>query len=84
MIEKDKSGCEVAINELLTPKRHKQRNKYMELINEFISHPAIGYAKLAWLKGIEVELDSPLVPNPLLPVNPNESYTEEYEFLKEG
>lgn len=84
LVEKDKSDCEAAINELLTPKRHKQRNKYMELINEFISHPAIGYAKLACLKGIEVELDNPLVPNSLLPVNPNESYTEEYKFLKEG
>ncbi|MCV9388651.1 immunity 49 family protein [Reichenbachiella ulvae] len=83
LIEKDKPGCEAAINELLTPKKHKQRNKYMELVNEFISHPAIGYTKLAWLKGVEVVIDNPLVPNSLLPINPNESYAEEYEFLKQ-
>lgn len=82
LIEKDKSGCEAAINELLTPKRHKQRNKYMELVSEFISHPAIGYSKLAWFKGIEVAIDNPLVPNFLLPIKPNEEYVDEYEFLK--
>ncbi|UII22707.1 immunity 49 family protein [Fulvivirga ligni] len=82
LIEKDKSGCEVAINELLTPRRHKQRNKYMELVNEFISHPALGYAKLAWLKGVMVELDNPLIPNVMLPVRPNSNYKDEYDFLK--
>lgn len=82
LVEKDRLGCEEAINELLTPKRHIQRNKYMELVNEFISHPAIGYAKLAWLKGIKVEIDNPLIPNSLLPVLPNELYSDEYEFLK--
>ena len=71
-----------AINELLTPKRHIQRTKYMELVNEFISHPAIGYGKLAWLKGIKVEIDNQFIPKPLLPVAPNEIYSDEYEFLK--
>lgn len=82
LIEKDKVGCEEAINELLTPKRHKQRNKYMELVSEFISHPAIGYAKLAWLKGVNVEIDNSLVPKSVLPVDPNECYYDEYDFLK--
>ena len=82
LINKDKSGCEAAINELLTSRRHKQRNKHMELINEFISHPAIGYAKLAWLKGIDVEIDNPLVPKLLLPISPNDRYIDEYEFRK--
>ena len=83
LIDRDKSGCEAAINELLTPRQHKQRNKNIELVNEFISHPAIGYSKLAWFKGVNVEIDNPLVPKLLLPINPNEQYSSEYEFLKE-
>ena len=82
LIEKDQYGCEEAINELLTPRRHKQRNKYMDLVGKFISHPAIGYAKLAWMKGIEVEIDHPFAPKDLLPINPNDQYIDAYDFLK--
>ncbi len=84
LLDRDKCGCEAAINELLTPHRHKQRNKNKELVNEFISHPAIGYSKLAWFKGINVEIDNPLVPKLLLPINPNEQYSSGYEFLNES
>ncbi|MFN8690550.1 MAG: Imm49 family immunity protein, partial [Cyclobacteriaceae bacterium] len=82
LAERSKSKLEEILSEFVTPKIHKQRNKAHELINEFISHPAIGYAKLAWLKGIEVKIDSPLVPSDLLPVKPNETYQDDYDFLK--
>lgn len=62
---------------------HKLRNKHNLLLNEFISHPALGYAKLAWLKGIEVEVESSLVPKELLPVQPLGRYINEYAFLDE-
>ena len=62
---------------------HNIRNKHNILLNEFISHPALGYAKLAWLKGIEVEIDNPLVPKELLPFKPLENYLNEYAFLDE-
>lgn len=84
LIMKDKAGIESAINELLLPKNHKYRNKNKELINDFVSHPALGYAKLAWLKGIEVEVNSPLVPKELLPIKPLDNYETPYEFLKIG
>ncbi|WP_420583281.1 immunity 49 family protein [Reichenbachiella sp.] len=82
LINRDKTGCELAINELLTPRRHNHRNQYMPLIGEFISHPAIGYSKLAWLKGLKVEINNPLVPSTLLPISPNAKYSDKFNFLQ--
>lgn len=69
-----------ALNQLL--KDHKKRNKYMGISQQFISIPALGYAKLAWLKGIEVEIDHPLIPKELLPYKPLEHYDDKYDFLR--
>lgn len=65
--EKKKKQVEQVLAEFVSPKVHNARNKHQGLIGEFISQPAIVYAKLAWLKGIEVSVKSPLVPNELLP-----------------
>ncbi|RXK86058.1 Imm49 family immunity protein [Filimonas effusa] len=73
--EKDKNKMEQILAELVSPKVHKRRNS-QQVYGEFISQPALGYAKLAWLKGIEVEVNSPYVPKELLPVKPLESYRE--------
>ncbi|RXK86060.1 immunity 49 family protein [Filimonas effusa] len=73
--EKDKNKMEQILSELLSPKMHKKRNS-QQVYGDFISQPALGYAKLAWLKGIEVEVNSPYVPKELLPVKPLESYRE--------
>jgi hypothetical protein len=80
ILKKDKVAIEEAINELLTPKMHKKRNNQDLLLNHFVSMPALGYAKLAWLNGIEVEIDNPLVPKEMLPVIPNDKY-DDYDFL---
>jgi hypothetical protein len=82
LAERNQHRMEQILSEFLAPKVHKQRNKAHELIHEFISHPAIGYAKLAWLKGIEVNLSSSLVPMELLPIKANKKYKEAYPFLK--
>ncbi len=82
LAERNKVKMEEVLAEFVTPKVHKQRNKNHELINEFISHPALGYAKLAWYKGIEVEVNSPLVPKELLPVKPLDHYLNPYSFLE--
>ncbi len=74
LAEKNKTKMEQVIEELVSPKVHKQRNIHHVLVNEFISHPALGYAKLAWIKGIEVEINSPLIPRELLPVAPLAAY----------
>lgn len=81
ILEKDKKKAEKAIYRLLEPKNHKKRNDD-HIINQLISMPALGYAKLAWLSGIEVDIDSPLVPKELLPLQPNEKYDDSYDFLK--
>ncbi|SIO50123.1 Imm49 family immunity protein [Chitinophaga niabensis] len=76
LAEKNKEKIQQVIEELVSPKVHKKRNVHHILKNEFISHPAIGYAKLAWLKGIEVEIRSPLIPRELLEVAPLAVYEE--------
>jgi Immunity protein 49 len=80
--EKNTAKAEAVLAEFVSPKVHKQRNKHHILLNEFISHPALGYAKLAWLKGMQVEVNSPLVPQALLPVVPLAVYKNEYAFLE--
>ena len=81
LAERNKEKMEEVLAEFITPKVHKQRNKHHELINEFISHPALGYAKLAWYKGIEVNVNSPLVPKELMPIKPLDNYEDVYSFL---
>jgi hypothetical protein len=80
ILNKNAEGATKAIYQLL--KDHKKRNKYYPLINEFISIPALGYTKLAWLKGMELDIDHPLVPKELLPFKPLDKYEVAYDFLK--
>ncbi|GHU68272.1 hypothetical protein FACS189413_04770 [Bacteroidia bacterium] len=77
----NKGNMENILEKFLTPKIHKYRTNDI-ILDKFISLPAIGYAKLAWRKGIEVEVNSKLVPKELLPVQPLEDYEIPYEFLK--
>jgi hypothetical protein len=51
---------------------------------DFLATNAVMYAKLCWMKGIEVQVDSPLVPKDLLPVAPLPYYDDPYDFLKPG
>jgi len=73
MMEKNEKKIKDAIT-ILATKLHKTRNREMIFLNNFISVPALTYAKLAWLKGIEVEIDNPLIPKDLLPFKPNKEY----------
>lgn len=77
----DKSKMEEVLEKLTSHKIHKQRNED-NVLNKFISLPALGYAKLAWRKGIEVEVKSELVPKELLSIRPLENYKIPYDFLK--
>lgn len=76
----EKAKMEEVLEKLVSPKIHKKRNDN-PILNQYISLPALGYAKLAWRKGIEVEVNSPLVPKELLPIKPNETYEIPYDFL---
>src|SRR5450830_572830 len=51
---------------------------------DFLSFHAVVLCKLAWLRGYEVQVDSPLVPMAFMPVAPLPHYDDVYEFLKPG
>ena len=78
----DKEKIEWALHGLTKPKMQKKNNN-MPILDELICHPVIGYTKLAWYKGIEVEVDSPLVPKEWLPIQQlkDEEYVD-YDFVK--
>ena len=79
----DKTKMEEVLEKLTSHKIHKKRNDN-PLLKKYISMPALGYAKLAWRKGIEVEVKSNLIPKELLPIQPLDNYEIPYEFLKEN
>jgi hypothetical protein len=72
LIEKYKSKMFDAILQLL--KDHKNGNKRMGISQEYISITTLTYTKLAWLRGFEIQIDHPLIPKELLPLEPLESY----------
>lgn len=78
---KDKAKMEEVLDKLVSSKIHKKRN-INDIHAQYISLPALGYAKLAWRHGIEVEVNSPLIPKELLPIKPLEKYEIAYDFLK--
>lgn len=83
LLETDRAKCEELLAELISPTIHKKRNDN-PILNQYISQPALGYAKLAWRQGIKVDIDSPLVPKELLPIKANDDYPIPYDFLKES
>jgi hypothetical protein len=81
-IEKDKAKIEEALMKLADKKNHLYRSKHLGLTKEFISHPCIGYAKLCWLKDINVEINNLLIPKALLPILPNAEYVDIYNAIE--
>ena len=77
----DKAKMEEILEKLVSPKIHKKRNDN-PILNQYISLPALGYAKLAWRQGIEVEINTPLIPKEILPIQPLDHYEIPYDFLK--
>lgn len=72
------------INELLQPKKHKKYNKDnpYDLFGEVWSHYPTMFTKLAWMHGYELQIDNPLVPMELMPIEPLDHYDDVYDFLK--
>lgn len=81
LLSKDKSKCEELLEQLVSPKIHKKRNDNA-VLNKYVSQPALGYAKLAWRQGVKVEVNSPLIPKEILPIEPLDNYEIPYDFLK--
>lgn len=72
-----------SINRLATLE-HKKRNKNSYYMKDLISQPAAGYAKIAWINGLELEFENQLIPNELLPIKPLINYEnkiQEYKLL---
>ena len=51
---------------------------------DFFSYLGVLQTKLCWIRGIPVQIDSPLVPMALMPVRPLAHYDDVYEFLAPG
>ena len=88
-INKDQSGIESVLDELLTEKYMKKRQKHFPE-EKFIAFEVLAYAKQAWKYGIEVwkygdkiTPDSPYIPAAMLPYEPLPEYTIPYKFLYE-
>ena len=81
--EKDKDKIIEIVQTLLKPKVHKAYNKDFgeEFNGEIWSHHPVMFTKLAWMNGLEIEIDNPLVPMELMPIKPLEHYDYHYDFL---
>jgi len=64
-------------------KRNKKRILANDICENVISFFPIAYAKIAWLKGLEVDPQSKYMPLDLLRVEPLEEYTIPYWFLRD-
>jgi hypothetical protein len=79
LINKDKDLVKDVVEKLCT-KLHKTRNRHSWFYKDIVSQPALGYAKIAWLNDLQIEIDNDLVHNEFLPSNPNKEY---YDNAKE-
>jgi hypothetical protein len=80
---KDEASMLALFNELELPKNRNRRKDKGSIMWDYLSFPTAGLVKLAWIKGMEIHVDSPLVPMEWMPIKPLDNYEDEFEFLKE-
>jgi hypothetical protein len=78
LLKQDKEGLQALIE---NQAKIKSAN---ELEGRFLAGFAAVHAKLCWYRGIEVQIQNPLVPMELLPIEPLDFYDVEYDFLRQG
>lgn len=80
---KNAHAAKEIIQEYLNPKIHKYLNQHLveEFSGDIWSHHPVMFTKLAWMNGLEIEIDHPLVPMELMPIKPLDHYDFYYEFL---
>ena len=78
LLKQDKEGLQALIEDQAKIKSAQ------ELEGQFLAGFAVVHAKLCWYRGIEVEIQNPLVPMPLMPIQPLDTYDVEYDFLRPG
>lgn len=75
-------GDKAALEDSILRGAHKQMGD--PLMEDFIAEMSTYQSKLCWLRGIPVQIDSPLVPMELMPIAPLEHYDDVYDFLQPG
>lgn len=78
LLKQDKEGLQALIE------NQAKIKSAQELEGQFLAGFAVIHAKLCWYRGIEVQIQSPLVPMALMPIQPLETYDVEYDFLRPG
>jgi hypothetical protein len=79
ILQNDKVLVEQGINEILA-KHSKQEQP--AVVKDYMNIEALTLAKLAYRKGIIVEIDNPLLPKEMIPIQELEKY-ESYDFLRD-
>jgi hypothetical protein len=78
----DVPGMRNAINQLLTPKLLLKREDFEDGFTVgFISSYAVIYTKLAFMHGINLDLNSKYIPSEWLQIAPNDQYTFQFPTL---
>jgi hypothetical protein len=82
LANQDRPAMEAALAVLVAPKAVRGRdNDELGFTADLISTATVIYAKIAWLHGFQVQVDSPYVPSEWLPMAPLERYEAVYAFL---
>lgn len=76
-------GMREILLEMCSPKLRSRSYQYESgLTNNFIVMHATLFAKLAWLHGFELDVDTPWIPKEWLPIRPNETYEDPWPFMQ--
>jgi hypothetical protein len=78
LLKQDKEGLQALIE------NQAKIKSVNELEGQFLAGFAVVHAKLCWYRGIEVQIQNPLVPMALMPIEPLDAYDVEYDFLRPG
>ncbi|WP_162999308.1 contact-dependent inhibition immunity protein BcpI [Burkholderia sp. Nafp2/4-1b] len=79
LLSRDAAGLRALIE-----KRHANIKSAWPDLEDFISYLGTLETKICWRRGIQIEIDHPLVPMELMPVKPLDHYDDVYDFLKPG
>ena len=81
----DVAGMEAELREITTPRQRRWRGEWQHGYSyRLISDEAVVYAKLAWMHGYQVDVETPYIPKEWLPIAPLADYKEpeDWEFCR--
>jgi hypothetical protein len=79
LLHADKPALESLIQE-----KHVRIKENDTLLENFMAYTATFETKLCWLRGLKVQIDSPLVPMEFMPIDPLPIYDPVHDFLRPG